>query len=120
MRADGEVRGWTEKQSKFTRLNLSSKIRHKINGADCWNGQMKMDNDFFDDKTVSLDYKVKVFIHEATHRYAGTVDKSFMDTTGSTFRENQAITNPTPEDCLINADSYAWCVLHIARLNLAV
>lgn len=50
---------------------------------------------------------VRVFIHEATHRFASTADfdeQGYMHADGSDFREPGI----TPDQCLNNADSYAY------------
>jgi hypothetical protein len=50
---------------------------------------------------------VRVFIHEASHKFAATDDfdeRGYMHADGSDFREPGI----TPAQCLVNADSYAY------------
>ncbi len=54
---------------------------------------------------------VRTFIHEASHRFADTVDfgeQGYMHADGSDFREDGI----TKEQCLVNADSYAYFAMN--------
>jgi hypothetical protein len=51
-------------------------------------------------------FGVKTFIHEATHKYAGTIDYVYFDDDGATPIE----TFDDPAKALINADSHAWFI----------
>jgi hypothetical protein len=50
---------------------------------------------------------VRLLIHEASHRFAGTEDHCYIDEDPNQFRD----TAPEAGDCIENADSYAWLAM---------
>lgn len=54
-------------------------------------------------------YGVKTFIHEATHKYSGTIDYCYFSDDGATPRGSFTDSS----QALINADSYAWFVFMV-------
>jgi hypothetical protein len=58
---------------------------------------------------------VKTLIHEATHKYAGTIDYVYMHDDGTGSRGDPSATFDNKTKALMNADSYAWFVLKVGR-----
>jgi hypothetical protein len=61
---------------------------------------------------------IQTLIHEATHKYVNTWDHCYMNDTGTAFDgANSSITGValTKDDCLENADSYAWFVVRVCE-----
>lgn len=58
---------------------------------------------------------VLTFIHEATHKYAGTFDYAYFDESGnSSVQITESNKFDSPKLALWNADSYAWFVVKLA------
>ena len=75
----------------------------KISGQTLSAGDIHIDQDSLDDTELSI----ITFIHEATHKYAGTDDyddRGYLENDGLDFLEPGL----TKTEALNNADSYAW------------
>ena len=75
----------------------------KISGQKLSAGDIHIDQDTLDDTELSI----ITFIHEATHKYAGTDDyddRGYLENDGLDFQEPGL----TKTEALNNADSYAW------------
>jgi hypothetical protein len=57
---------------------------------------------------------VRAFIHEASHKYAGTIDYCYFKNDGITPRSKFT----DKGKALINADSYAWFVLKVGQTTV--
>jgi len=66
------------------------------------------------DATKSRESMVNTIIHEATHRYAGTIDYAYFDKKG----ENPEGTFGDKRQALMNADSYAWFASRTAKKKM--
>ncbi|WP_237214517.1 hypothetical protein [Falsiroseomonas oryziterrae] len=54
-------------------------------------------------------------IHEATHKYAGTIDYQYFLSDGETPSGDPSATFDDKAKALMNADSYAWFIMKVGR-----
>lgn len=82
-------------------------VRHVRDGATQYAGMIKLDMFTFVTRVANGEHLLvaRTLVHEATHRYAATEDHAYCRPDGNGFKGD---TPPSTEQCLENADSYAY------------